>query len=85
MKRKDLMKMAAAAGAAFTISAVAGFSVMSGAFGTSDTAYASENTGETVDHVIAEVSSSPSTVNITSAILDLNSSLRVESRWNEAV
>ena len=44
MKRKDLMKMAAAAGAAFTISAVAGFSVMSGAFGTSDTAYASENT-----------------------------------------
>ena len=44
MKRTDLMKMAAAAGAAFTISAVAGFSVMSGAFGTSDTAYASENT-----------------------------------------
>ena len=44
MKRKDLMKMAAAAGAAFTISAVAGFSVMSGAFGTADTAYASENT-----------------------------------------
>ena len=44
MKRTDLMKMAAAAGAAFTISAVAGFSVMSGAFGTADTAYASENT-----------------------------------------
>ena len=44
MKRTDFMKIAAAAGAAFTISAVAGFSVMSGAFGTSDTAYASENT-----------------------------------------
>lgn len=44
MKRTDFLKMAAAAGAAFTISAVAGFSVMSGAFGASDTAYASENT-----------------------------------------
>lgn len=44
MKRTDFMKIAAAAGAAFTISAVAGFSVMSGAFGTSNTAYASENT-----------------------------------------
>ena len=44
MKRTDFMKMAAAAGAAFTISAVAGFSVMSGAFGTSNAAYASENT-----------------------------------------
>ena len=44
MKRTDFMKIAAAAGTAFTISAVAGFSVMSGAFGTSDTAYASENT-----------------------------------------
>ena len=44
MKRTNYIKMAAAAGAAFTISAVAGFGVLSGAFGTSGTVYASENT-----------------------------------------
>ena len=44
MKRKDFMKIAAATGAAFTISAAAGFSVMSGVFGNSNTVYASENT-----------------------------------------
>ena len=62
MKRTDLMKMAAAAGAAFTISAVAGFSVMSGAFGTSDTAYASENTA-----VVSEYTSESTGEIITSA------------------
>ena len=44
MKKTDVIKMAAATGAAFTISAAAGFGILSGMFGTTGTAYASENT-----------------------------------------
>ena len=62
MKRGDFIKIAAATGAAFTISAVAGFGVMSGLFGTSDTAYASENTA-----VVSEYTSEDSEAVVTSA------------------
>ena len=62
MKRRDFIKIAAATGAAFTISAVAGFGAMSGLFGTSDTAYASENTA-----VVSEYTSEDSEAVVTSA------------------
>ena len=62
MKRRDFIKIAAATGTAFTISAVAGFGAMSGLFGTSDTAYASENTA-----VVSEYTSEDSEAVVTSA------------------
>ncbi len=42
MKNRNYIKTAAAVAAAFTISATAGFTMMSGAFGTDNTAYAAE-------------------------------------------
>ena len=62
MKRREFIKIAAATGAAFTISAVTGFGVMSGLFGTSDTVYASENTA-----VVSEYTSEDTETVVTSA------------------
>ena len=47
MKKKELLKTAAAVAAAFTISATVGFGLMSNAFGTGDKTYAAESTVET--------------------------------------
>jgi hypothetical protein len=47
MKKKELLKTAAAVAAAFTISATVGFGLMSNVFGTGDKTYAAESTVET--------------------------------------
>ena len=50
MKNTNYLKIAAAVTTAFTLSAVAGFGVMSGTFGNADTAYASEKTTVVYDY-----------------------------------
>lgn len=50
MKNTSLIKILAATVTAFSISAVAGFGVMSGVFGDSDVVYASENTAAVTEY-----------------------------------
>ena len=62
MKNTNYLKIAAAGTAAFMISAAAGFTALAGAFGTSSTSYAAENTA-----VVSEYTSANATPEVSVA------------------
>ena len=84
MKNRNYLKTAAAVAAAFTISAAAGFTMMSGSFGTNNTVYAAEasETSETSELVTSAAKTTQTSATQTSELATSTETSELASSLN---